>query len=84
MRLAGDEKARIAVLAFKYSENSYGHWVPLMLADRIGMIEGVVGDLAGGYVSILENFVFGEESAKSKRQAKKLAFGLGLDIKPFS
>ena len=36
--------------AFDYSENSYAHWVPLMLADRIGMVEGVVSDLAGGRV----------------------------------
>lgn len=36
--------------AFKYSENSYGHWLPLMLADRVEMIEGVVGDLAQGRV----------------------------------
>lgn len=36
--------------AFDYSENSYAHWVPLMLADRIGMVEGVVSDLAHGKV----------------------------------
>src|SRR6476661_4521598 len=26
--------------AFKYSESSYGHWLPLVLADRVNMIEG--------------------------------------------
>src|SRR4028119_2005495 len=26
--------------AFKYSENSYGHWLPLMLAARGGVVEG--------------------------------------------
>ncbi len=36
--------------AFNFSENSYGHWVPLMLADRVGMVEGVVSDLASGHV----------------------------------
>jgi hypothetical protein len=36
--------------AFKFSENSYGHWVPLMLADRVNMVEGVIEDLAGGRV----------------------------------
>jgi hypothetical protein len=32
--------------AFRYSESSYGHWLPLMAADRIGVVEGVVEDLA--------------------------------------
>jgi hypothetical protein len=36
--------------AFNYSENSYGHWLPLMLADRVGVVEGVVDDLAHGHV----------------------------------
>jgi hypothetical protein len=34
--------------AFKYSESSYGHWLPLMLADRVNMAEGVVSDLVRG------------------------------------
>jgi hypothetical protein len=36
--------------AFGFSENSYGHWLPLMLADRIGVVEGLVDDLAHGHV----------------------------------
>lgn len=36
--------------AFKYSESSYGHWLPLMLADRVGMVEGVLSDLTHGHV----------------------------------
>ena len=35
-------------LAFRYSESSYGHWLPLMLADRVGVVEGVVEDLRQG------------------------------------
>ncbi len=31
--------------AFRYSESSYGHWLPLMLADRVSVVEGVVADL---------------------------------------
>jgi hypothetical protein len=34
--------------AFRYSESSYGHWVPLMLADRINMVEGVLHDISRG------------------------------------
>src|SRR5689334_20788036 len=27
--------------AFKYSENMYRHWLPLIIADRINVIEGL-------------------------------------------
>ena len=36
--------------AFRYSESSYGHWLPLVLADRVGVVEGVVTDLRRGHV----------------------------------
>src|SRR5918912_1462709 len=36
--------------AFKYSESSYGHWLPLMLADRVGVVEGYWEDLSRGHV----------------------------------
>jgi hypothetical protein len=48
--------------AFQYSENSYGHWVPLMLADRVGVVEGVLDDLVHGHVP---NF-FGELGLKAE------------------
>ena len=35
-------------LAFKYSESSYGHWLPLVLADRLSVVGGVLGDLKQG------------------------------------
>jgi hypothetical protein len=38
-------------IAFKYSESSYGHWLPLMLADRVSVVEGILGDLKHGHVS---------------------------------
>ncbi|MGV3531225.1 MAG: hypothetical protein ACO1QR_02570 [Chthoniobacteraceae bacterium] len=37
-------------LAFKYSESSYLHWLPLMFADRVNEVEGVVSDIARGRV----------------------------------
>ncbi len=37
-------------IAFKYSESSYLHWIPLILADRIGIAEGVLDDLKHGHV----------------------------------
>ncbi|HZH33778.1 MAG TPA: hypothetical protein VEX64_03000 [Pyrinomonadaceae bacterium] len=48
--------------AFKYSENSYGHWLPLMLADRIDMVEGVLTDLVDGRVPN----IFGEMGLKAE------------------
>jgi len=37
-------------VAFKYSESSYGHWLPLILADRVNMVEGLLHDLTRGHV----------------------------------
>lgn len=37
-------------VAFKYSESSYGHWLPLMLADRVGVVEGYLEDLTRGHI----------------------------------
>ena len=34
--------------AFKYSESSYSHWLPLMLADRVNVVEGICSDLRHG------------------------------------
>ncbi len=37
-------------LGFRYSESSYGHWLPLVLADRVSVAEGVLEDLKRGKV----------------------------------
>ena len=34
--------------AFKYSESSYGHWVPLVMADRIDVVQGIISDIRKG------------------------------------
>ena len=36
--------------AFKYSESSYGHWLPLLVADRVNVIEGVIKDISQGHI----------------------------------
>jgi len=36
--------------AFRYSEGSSGHWLTLILADRINVIEGIVDDIQKGHV----------------------------------
>lgn len=40
----------IRKVAFRYSESSYGRWLPLVLADRIGAFEGIIDDLKKGHV----------------------------------
>ncbi|SHK48738.1 hypothetical protein [Hymenobacter psychrotolerans] len=37
-------------LAFKYSENRYRHWLPLIVADRVSVVEGILDDLVHGHV----------------------------------
>lgn len=34
--------------AFKYSEGNWNHWLTLLLADRVDMIEGIVEDVKKG------------------------------------
>lgn len=41
---------RIRRYAFQYSEGSYGHWLPLILADRVNMVEGIIDDLKRGHI----------------------------------
>lgn len=36
--------------AFKFSESSYGHWLPLVLADRVNVYEGLIDDLRHGHI----------------------------------
>lgn len=63
--------------AFDYSENSYGHWLPLMLADRINMVEGVISDLATGHIPnfFAENGWKAEWKHDPKRVIAKVAIG---------
>ncbi|QCR23572.1 hypothetical protein [Pontibacter sp. SGAir0037] len=36
--------------AFKYGEGSFAHWIPLILADRVDEVEGIIDDLKQGHV----------------------------------
>lgn len=36
--------------AFKNSEDRYRHWIPLILADRINMLEGLIDDVKQGHL----------------------------------
>lgn len=36
--------------AFQFGEAKYSHWLPLILADRVNVVEGIVDDLKRGHV----------------------------------
>lgn len=36
--------------AFRYSENDIRHWLMLLFADRVNVVEGILDDLAHGHV----------------------------------
>ncbi|HZF65767.1 MAG TPA: hypothetical protein VEZ55_14830 [Chitinophagaceae bacterium] len=48
--------------AFKHSENEYSHWLPLLLADRVNVVEGIIDDLKKGYVPN----IFAEKGLKAE------------------
>jgi hypothetical protein len=68
--------------AFNYSEDAYMHWLPLMLADRIGMVEGILDDVGRGRIPN----IFGEMGWKADwkhnrpRLAKNVAVGAGIAV----
>jgi hypothetical protein len=36
--------------AFRHSESTYKHWVPLVIADRVDVVQGIISDLRKGIV----------------------------------
>lgn len=64
--------------AFRYSEGSFGHWIPLILADRINVVEGIIDDLRHGHIPN----IFAERGWKAewkhnpRRLIKKVAVGV--------
>ena len=58
--------------AFKYSENSYARWLPLVLADRIGVFEGLIDDLKKGTVPN----IFAEQGLQAEWKYNRKSFVL--------
>jgi hypothetical protein len=71
---------KIRRYAFKYSESSYGHWLPLLLADRVNMIEGIVDDIKQGSFPNIFAELGGKAELKHNPAglAKKVAIGLAI------
>ena len=36
--------------AFTHSEDRYRHWIPLILADRVNVVEGIIEDISKGHI----------------------------------
>ena len=60
--------------AFKYSESSYGRWLPLVLADRVGEVEGIIDDLKKGHVPN----IFAERGWSSEWKHNRTSFLLKI------
>jgi len=66
--------------AFKYSESSYGHWLPLILADRVNAVEGIIDDLKRGHIPN----IFAERGWKAewkynpKRLVQRVVVGVAI------
>ena len=63
--------------AFKYSESSYMHWVPLVMADRINVVEGVVDDIINGHVPN----IFAEKGMKADIKYNTKEFAIRTAVK---
>lgn len=76
---------RIRRFAFKFGEGSYGHWLPLVLADRINVIEGIVDDLSRGYIPNIfaERGMRAEWKYNRKGVLKKMAMGVAVTSAAF-
>jgi hypothetical protein len=67
-------------LAYQYSESSFGRWVPLLIADRVDSVEGVVSDIVKGHELNLLSQRGWEAEWKYNREGvmKKLVIGAAV------
>lgn len=56
--------------AFRYSESDLRHWLMLLFADRVNVVEGVIDDLAHGHVPD----IFGEMGMAAEWKYNRAGF----------
>ena len=78
---------KLREVAFKYSENDLRHWMLLLVADRVNMVEGVVQDLSRGHIPNLyaetgmkSDFQFNRSGAITNAAIAASVVGVGLYI----
>lgn len=66
--------------AFRFSESQWGHWLLLMLADRINVVEGLAGDLRRGRLPnpVAEMGLVPRSKARQAGVATAVGAGLGV------
>ncbi len=66
--------------AFKYSEGNWNHWLTLLLADRINMVEGIIDDMKKGHFPniIAERGWTAEWKYNKQNVIKNVAIGVGV------
>ena len=76
---------RLREVAFKFSENDIRHWMLLLFADRINMVEGIGADLGRGHIPNLyaetgmrSEFRYNRPGAIRKMAVATAVVGVGL------
>lgn len=76
---------RVRETAFKYSENDIRHWMLLLAADRINMVEGIGADLRRGHIPNLfaetgmrSEFKYNRPGAIRKMAVATAVVGIGV------
>lgn len=66
--------------AFKYSEDDYHHWIGLLAADRLNMVEGALDDIAHGHIPNLveEKGLRADWQYDRQNLLGKVAIGIGV------
>ena len=64
--------------AYGFSESSFAHWIPLLLADRINVVEGIIDDIRNGHFPniLAERGLKSEWKYNKKELITKVAAGL--------
>ena len=64
--------------AFRFSESSFAHWIPLLIADRINVVEGIIDDIRNGHFPniLVERGLKSEWKYNKKELITKVAAGV--------
>ena len=76
---------RLREVAFKFSENDIRHWMLLLFADRVNMVEGIGSDISRGHIPNLfaetgmrSEFKYNRPGAIKKMAVATAVVGIGL------